>query len=79
MREIQQLLYDGQHLFCPAHPDQKLEGAVTQTEIGTVAIVCTVPIMPGSNVLCMKSAEWPSVEDMQLDLDQGEGLGAIQR
>ncbi|MGA2468525.1 MAG: hypothetical protein ABSH06_29810 [Thermodesulfobacteriota bacterium] len=69
MRKIQQLIYGGKRLFCPDHPDRKLEEAGTVSEHGGFSMLCTAPVGPGHN--CMNSAQWPSREDMLRDLGEG--------
>lgn len=71
MRQIQQLVYDVErrHLFCPDHPSRDLE--VGTGPGGAFTMICTAPV-PGvvkdrvQN--CMRSAEWPSRNDMIRDL-----------
>lgn len=66
MKTVQQLVYDGRHLSCPAHPGRPLETATTVSERGTFAKICTAPT--SGNGVCMNSAEWENEDAMHAEL-----------
>ena len=70
INEVQQLRYDGKRLFCPDHLNQALEEAQTNSEKGTFSMVCTFPTLGAAGATCMNSAERPSRQDMQDQLDK---------
>ncbi len=66
-RQVQRLVYDGEHLFCPDHPTQPLDRGIP----GTFIFICNAPVpgvAPGQPAVCAKSAEWPSEEEMNEEL-----------
>jgi hypothetical protein len=68
MRKVQQLLYDGKRLICPDHPKQILEPATSANVRGRFVVVCLAPVGPRHS--CMNSAEWPSLIEMEHDLQE---------
>jgi len=66
---VQQLQFDGHNLSCPDHPNQILEEGQTVSAEGTFSFVCTAALEGGAGN-CMRSAQWPSRDDMLRDLEQ---------
>jgi hypothetical protein len=73
--EVQQLMYDGTRLFCPIHPNWPIaEGeseVPSEGEETTFSMVCTAPVGPAP-ATCMRSAQWPSKDDMEDELAELE-------
>ena len=63
---VQQLLYDGQKLFCPDHPERPLAHAVSGD--GKYRLMCDAAMPGPANTACTKSAEWQSRADMEAEL-----------
>ena len=68
-RQVQRLIYDGEHLYCPDHATQPLDQGIP----GTIIFICNAPVpgvAPGQPAVCARSAEWSSEEEMNEELGQ---------
>lgn len=65
VKQIQELLYDGEKLSCPDHPDQLIETGKTLSDQGIFTKVCMASTGGGA---CMKSAQWQNEEAMHNEL-----------
>jgi len=66
-------MYDGQKLFCPAHPGHPLEQVeiATANEPATIEFFCiaiTTHKINETPLACMNSAHWESIRAMNADL-----------
>jgi hypothetical protein len=66
MKAVQQLVFDGKNLSCPAHPDHPLETGATVSDRGTFSQVCMAAT--SGNGVCMNSAEWENEDAMHAEL-----------
>jgi len=80
IQQIQQLEHDGKRLYCPAHPERKLQKGLglADSEHGPFTIVCTGGINQVGGA-CMNSAQWNTEAERDQYFAQASELSGWQR